>query len=78
VRYDPAADTGERSDRNKASGATAAKLYNLAQDIGETTDLAARNPDKLNELDTAWKQWSAQQARPLWGPGSRGSAQEEE
>jgi arylsulfatase A-like enzyme len=78
VRYDPAADTGEKSDRNKASGVTAAKLYNLAQDIGEANDLAARNPEKLKELETAWRQWSAQQARPLWGPGSKGSAQEEE
>jgi arylsulfatase A-like enzyme len=78
VRYDPAADSGAVSDRARASGATPARLYNLADDIGEANDLAARNPDKLKELDTAWQQWSARQARPLWGPGSKGSAQEEE
>jgi arylsulfatase A-like enzyme len=78
VRYDSAADTGARSLANQAGGVTAARLYNLAQDIGEANDLAAQNPDKAKELETLWRQWSAQQARPLWGAGSKGSLQEEE
>jgi arylsulfatase A-like enzyme len=72
VRYDPAADGG------KASGATPAKLYNLARDVGESEDLAEREPERVRELEAVWQKWNAQQARPLWGPGSKGSAQEEE
>ena len=72
VRYDPVVD-GETQGR-----ATPAKLYNLAKDIGEGDDLAARMPDKVKELQTAWEKWNATLVRPLWGQGSRGSAQEEE
>jgi arylsulfatase A-like enzyme len=70
VRYDPVADgaTGK-------GGATAANLYNLAKDIGERNDLADKEPDKVKELDAAWQRWNATQARPLWGPGLRLSAQ---
>lgn len=77
VRYDTAADSGARSDRGRP-GVTPARLYNLAQDIGEAHDLAAGNPQKVKEMEAVWRQWSAQMARPLWGPGSKGSAQEEE
>jgi arylsulfatase A-like enzyme len=72
VRYDPAADG------MKAKGATPAKLYNLAQDIGEANDLAAKQPEKLKELEAVWQKWNAQLAQPLWGPGAKGSPQEEE
>jgi arylsulfatase A-like enzyme len=72
VRYDPAAD-GE-----KAGGATPAKLYNLARDVGEADDLAAREPARVKDLQAVWQKWNAEQARPRWGQGSRGSAQEEE
>jgi len=72
VRYDPVAD-------GQAKGkATPLKLYNLSKDIGEADDLAATQPDKLKELETVWQKWNAQLARPLWGAGSKGSAQEEE
>jgi arylsulfatase A-like enzyme len=73
VRYDPAADGDD-----KTKGATPAKLYNLAQDIGEANDLSAKEPDKLKELEAVWQKWNATLAKPLWGPGSKGSAQEEE
>jgi arylsulfatase A-like enzyme len=43
------------------------KLYNLAQDIGEASDLAASNPEKVKELESAWQSWNAELARPLWG-----------
>jgi arylsulfatase A-like enzyme len=55
---------------------TGRKLYNLAADIGEATDLLAKEPDKAKELEAAWKKWDAEQAKPLWGAGSK--AQEEE
>jgi arylsulfatase A-like enzyme len=71
VKYDPVADGG-------TGKATPAKLYNLARDIGEANDLAAKEPDKVKEMQAAWDRWNAEQAKPLWGPGARGSAQEEE
>lgn len=71
VRYDPVAD-GERGK------ATPAKLYNLARDIGEAHDLSATEPEKRKQLESTWQKWNATLARPLWGPGSRASRQEEE
>ncbi len=47
-------------------------LYNLRDDIGESTDLAAQQPDVLRELQTAWDRWNAEQAAPLWGSGKKG------
>lgn len=72
VRYDVAADG------DKGKGVTPFKLYNLAKDVGEADDLAAKEPEKVKELEAAWDKWNAEQARPLWGPGAKGSAQEEE
>ena len=62
VRYDRAADGG-------AAGVTTARLYNLADDIGESRDVATEKPELASELETAWESWSAQLAEPLWGPG---------
>jgi arylsulfatase A-like enzyme len=66
VRYDANADT-RTGGRNQ--GVTAPKLYNLREDIGETTDLAAKMPDKLNELQTLWNTWNKSNVKPLWGGG---------
>jgi len=41
-------------------------LFNLADDIGETNDLAAENPDKFSELDAAYKEWNARNIPPAW------------
>lgn len=60
VRYDTAAD-------GTKPGVTKHKLYNLADDIGESHDLAADKPDKVKELETLWKKWDAELAKPLWG-----------
>jgi arylsulfatase A-like enzyme len=73
VRYDPTAD-GEKN----AKGATPAKLYNLASDIGEKNDLAAKFPDKMKELQAVWQKWNAELVQPLWGPGALASFQENE
>jgi arylsulfatase A-like enzyme len=43
------------------------QLYNLAEDIGETKDLAAANPAKAKELLAAWEAWNAQLMAPRWG-----------
>lgn len=61
VRYDSAADDGD------AGVATPTKLYNLADDIGESRDLAAAQPEKVKELETIWQAWNAQLVPPLWG-----------
>jgi arylsulfatase A-like enzyme len=53
---------------------SAAELYNLAADIGETKNLAASNPAKARELADQWQRWNRELAKPLWPPG-RGPAQ---
>jgi arylsulfatase A-like enzyme len=57
------------------------ELYNLADDIGEQHDLAAREPERVRELTTAWDAWNAELMDPLWvrqdartqGGGGRGA-----
>jgi arylsulfatase len=34
------------------------ELYNLVNDRTETSDLAAKNPDKVKELRTLWEEWA--------------------
>ena len=64
VRYDPAADGGK-------GRATVAKLYNLSADIGETNDLAAREPARVKELQGLWDAWDRGNVAPLWGGGKK-------
>jgi arylsulfatase A-like enzyme len=66
VRYDSNADT-RTGARNQP--VTAARLYDLAADIGETKDLAAAMPDKVKELQSRWDAWNAGNVKPLWGGG---------
>ncbi|MEI8381100.1 MAG: sulfatase [Planctomycetota bacterium] len=61
VQYDRTADND--SSRN----VTAPRLYNLKDDIGESRDLAATNPEKVGELEKQWNAWSKELATPLWG-----------
>lgn len=42
------------------------ELYDLVNDIGETTDLAARQPERVRELSAAWERWNLAQRPPLW------------
>ncbi len=63
VRYDLAVE-GE-------SGVSAAKLYDLRHDIGEATDLAARHPERVQELQRAWDQWNRGNIAPLWSAVER-------
>ena len=39
-------------------GTGAWQLYNLAEDLAETTDLAQEMPDKINELTKHWEQYA--------------------
>jgi arylsulfatase A-like enzyme len=72
VRYDPAVDSGATSKRDAQATSATAKLYNLATDLGESSDLAAKHPEKVSELQTAWDAWNAQLVKPLWGGGGQG------
>ena len=62
VRYDVNADT---LTGNRNQGVTAAKLYNLRDDIGETKDLAAAMPDKVKELQSKWDKWDTANIKPF-------------
>jgi arylsulfatase A-like enzyme len=64
VRYDPNVEGGK-------GRATVAKLYNLRDDIGETTDLTAKHPDVVKELQAAWDAWNKDNVAPLWGGGKK-------
>jgi len=68
VKYDTTADQREASDKVLRNVSTA-KLYNLADDLGETKDLAAAMPDKVKELQAQWDAWNATLEKPLWGGG---------
>lgn len=41
-------------------------LYNLIDDPSESRDLAATEPERVEELEKAWDQWNEQQVKPLW------------
>jgi len=47
---------------------TAPQLFNLADDPGETKDLAAAQPQRVAELKAAWDKWNHQNKDPLWVP----------
>jgi arylsulfatase A-like enzyme len=44
------------------------RLFNLADDIGKSKDLLAKNPANAKELKAQWDAWNAEQAKPLWVP----------
>ncbi len=70
VRYDSNVETRTGKTHQPV---TAAKLYNLANDIGESKDLAASMPDKVKELQAQWDKWNATLMKPLWGFGKSDS-----
>ncbi len=44
-------------------------LFNVTKDISEQNDLAAADPEKLQSLEAAWKQWDSGNIEPKWAPG---------
>jgi len=44
------------------------RLVNLSQDLSESHDLSANEPQKRAELQALYDAWNAQQAAPLWQP----------
>ncbi len=63
VKYEAVADGGK--------GTSPTRLYNLADDIGEKTDLSAKNPETVQELQAAWDEWNKKNVAPLWGGGKQ-------
>jgi len=45
-----------------------AELYNVTADIGEKTNLAQKNPEKLKVLAALWDTWNAGNIDAAWGP----------
>jgi arylsulfatase A-like enzyme len=45
---------------------TEPRLFNLAKDIGESEDLSAKQPKKVQQLTALWKTWNAEQKDPAW------------
>jgi arylsulfatase A-like enzyme len=41
-------------------------LFNLASDPGEKSDLAAKQPEKVKQLQTLWDAWNAKNEPPRW------------
>jgi hypothetical protein len=50
-------------------------LFNLAQDIGETTDLAAKEPERVKQLTAAYAGWNSQMEKPRWQTKGNGGGQ---
>ena len=50
----------------KASRDMQPALFNLATDIGEKSDLAAQQPDKVKQLTALWESWNARNIPPRW------------
>jgi arylsulfatase A-like enzyme len=68
VRYDGNADAlGDEP----AQPLVGPRLYNLADDVSESSDLAAAMPEKMNELQAKWDAWNATLVPPLWGGAKR-------
>jgi arylsulfatase A-like enzyme len=42
------------------------ELYNLKDDIGETSNLAAEQPARVKRLTAAWERLDAQMIEPVW------------
>jgi hypothetical protein len=49
-----------------------AELYNLAEDIGEKNNLAAKEPERLKALQSAYDEWNATLVPPRWKRGAQG------
>jgi len=69
VRYDVNADTLTGQNNQ---GVTPPKLYDLSQDLAETTDLSAAMSDRVRELQARWDAWNQGNVPPLWGGGGGG------
>jgi arylsulfatase A-like enzyme len=51
-----------------APGSNGRELYNLEDDPGEKSNLAASQRGKVTELESAWNEWSAKNTAAAWVP----------
>ncbi|MFM9032515.1 MAG: sulfatase, partial [Opitutaceae bacterium] len=42
------------------------QLFDLAKDVGETTDLATKHPEIVAAMSAEWVRWNAGNRDPLW------------
>jgi arylsulfatase A-like enzyme len=49
-------------------GSKAPALYDLSNDIGETTDHAAEHPELVAKLTSEWQEWNKDNVDPRWVP----------
>lgn len=56
-------------DHSTPRDLSGAQLFNLANDISESNNVAAAQADKVKELTALWLEWNAQLTKPLWGIG---------
>ncbi len=64
---------GERplGNRREKADPAGAMLFNLKDDLGEQTDLASAQPEKVKALTAAWQAWNAELVDATWGPPAR-------
>jgi arylsulfatase A-like enzyme len=62
---------GAQNDFRGESTMAGAQLYNLRDDIGEQTDVAAQHPEVVRRLNAEWNAWNAQLPEPAWRPRNR-------
>jgi arylsulfatase A-like enzyme len=65
------AEQGRTAETATTEGA---HLYNVSKDIGEQTNLADKEPEKVKELAAAWDQWNRDNVPARWLPSNRGGA----
>jgi len=52
-------------------GENISELYDLSSDLGETTNVAAKNPGVVKDLRAEWNKWNAQMKPAAWPPRYR-------
>src|SRR4029453_18635967 len=69
---------GAGAERRGADGTAdteGAQLFNLAKDIGEQTNLADKEPEKVKELAAAWNAWNRDNIPAKWTQGRKRAQQ---
>ncbi|WP_442506770.1 hypothetical protein SH528x_005636 [Novipirellula sp. SH528] len=50
-------------------------LFNLSDDISETTNVASNHPELVKRLHAQWREWDKASKPPLWSRSSKGEYQ---
>lgn len=54
------------------------ELYNLKNDLSESTDLSKINPERVQEMLTRWQALDRDSQPPLWRPLAKGEGDKDE